>query len=244
MPVHPSRRKMLFGTVASGLAIGAYHLHSLRSIADAQEIDEAAKPAAPKSAANRVDLDYLTKGLSALAGAHRSNTMTGHLGAAVIAGHFISQQHPDLEEGVYRGIERELDRIIDGKSVFSPRSNANISVAEMLEPFPKEAPNATLVDGIAEALQGNIDQTRQSSHNVIFASSAIRVLKRHPEFCTPSITDGIRKLIVAFDGNTPGNGYYVKSRGRIDGRKVKLPRNDGLPPFSDFKTMAVAVLAT
>jgi len=237
-----SRRKFLLGTVSSGLAIGAYNLNSLRSISDAQDSTDVGQNADAQDAAEGIDFGYLAKGLAALARAHRSNTMAGHLGAAVIAGHFISQQHPDLKEGVYRGIERELERIIAGGSVFSPRANAGISVAAMFEPFPKESPNENLVDGIAEALAGNLDQTRQSGHNVIFASSAIRALKRHPEFCTPSITDGIRKLISAFDGKTPGSGYYGKQRGRIDGRKVRLADSDALPPFADLKDMAASVL--
>ena len=47
-----------------------------------------------------VDFDYLSKGLCALARAHRANTMAGHLGAAVVAGYFFGEEHHELDERV------------------------------------------------------------------------------------------------------------------------------------------------
>lgn len=189
-----------------------------------------------------VDFEYLAKGLYAMSRAHRVNTMAGHLGAAVVAGYFIGEQHPDLDAKVHAGIEAELNRIIRGESVFSPKKDAPITVAEMFEPFAKEQPKENLIDGIAEALAHNIDQTRESGHNVIFAAIAIRALKDHPDFATPSVTDGIRKLIAGFNDSNPGSGYYGKQRGRIDGRKVPLPKDDAFPPHANLQAMAAVVL--
>ena len=191
-----------------------------------------------------IDFDYLAKGLYALARAHHVNTMAGHLGAAIVAGYLITENHPDLDEKVRAGIKAELDRIIYGESVFSPGENAAISVNEMFSPLSKTPSNENLIDGIAQALTHNINQPRQSGHNVIFASIAIRALKRHPEFATPAITDGIRKLIAGFNDVTPGVAYYGKERGRIDGRKVVLPEDDTFPPYTDLQTMATTVLDT
>lgn len=189
-----------------------------------------------------VDFDYLPRGLYAMARAHRVSAMSGHLGAAVVAGYFIGEQHPDLDEKVYTGIEAELERIIRGESVFSPKKDAALNAPAMFEPFAKEQPQENLIDGIADALWRNINRTRESGHNVIFASIAIRALKDHPDLATPSITDGVRKLIARFDNASPGSGYYGKARGRIDGRKITLPNNDGIPPFPDLQTMANAVV--
>ena len=100
--------------------------------------------------------------------------MSGHLGAAVVAGCFIAEQRPGLADDVWRGIEGELDRVIRGESVFGPRPGAATSAPEMFEPFAPEEPRQDLVQGIAEALAVNLDQTRQSGHNVIFAAIAIR----------------------------------------------------------------------
>ncbi len=189
-----------------------------------------------------VNYDYLVKGLWALARAHRVNTMAGHLGAAVMSGYFISEQHADLDPAVYRGIESELDRIIAGESVFSPKPNAALSAREMFAPFPHERADESLIDGIAEALSNNINRPRASGHNVIFAATAIRGLADHPDLATPAITDGIRKLIAGFNDSSPGSGYYGPERGRIDGRKVTLRADDGVPPFSDLETAATLII--
>jgi hypothetical protein len=190
-----------------------------------------------------VDFSYLLKGLYALARAHRVSTMSGHLGAAVVAGYFIGEQHPDLDERVYRGIELELERIIRGEeTVFSPKPGAVLNAPAMFEPFPKEQPKGNLIDGIAEALSRNIDHARESGHNVIFAAIAIRALKDHPDLATPSVTDGIRMLIAGFNDASPGSGYFGKDKGRINGRQIVLREDDGIRPFPDLQTMAETAL--
>ena len=113
-----------------------------------------------------VKFDYLVMGLNALSRAHRVNTMSGHLGAAVTAGYFIAEQHPLLDAAVYSGIEGELDRIVRGESVFSPKKGAAVSVADMFEPHAKERAKPELVDDIAEALEGNIGETRESGLSI------------------------------------------------------------------------------
>ncbi|MFM1801672.1 MAG: hypothetical protein RJA81_1024 [Planctomycetota bacterium] len=189
-----------------------------------------------------VNFDYLVKGLNALARAHLVNTMSGHLGAAVVSGYFIGEQHPGLDRAVISGIEGELDRIIQGESVFSPGMKSKISVSKMFEPFPKEVPTPERIDEIAKALEGNIGETRESGHNVIFAATAIRSLKDHPDLATGSVISGIQKLIQGFQGAKPGSGYYGKSKGRIDGRKVKIPHDATFQPYQTLAEMATAVL--
>ena len=189
-----------------------------------------------------VNYDYLERGLWALARAHRINIMSGHLGAAVMAGYFIGEQHADLDPAVVQGIESELDRIIAGESVFSPKKNAALSAPAMFERFPLQQAGEDLIDGIAEALSKNINRPRASGHNVIFAATAIRGLADHPDLATPAITDGIRKLIAGFNDSSPGSGYYGPERGRIDGRKVTLRADDGVPPFSDLETAATVII--
>ena len=189
-----------------------------------------------------IDFDYLAKGLNAMARAHLVNPMAGHLGAGVVAGTFITQNKPNLNEYIRIGIEAEMNRIISGQSVFSPKKRAVVSVEEMFKSLPKQQSREDLIDGIADALTHNIDQTRQSGHNVIFATIAICALKQYPEFATAAITDGIRKLITSFNGVTPGVGYYGKDSGRIDGRKVVLHDDDTFPVYTDLQTMATTVL--
>lgn len=177
-----------------------------------------------------------------MARAHRVSTMSGHLGAAVVAGYFIGEQHPDLDKKVYDGIEGELERIIHGESVFSPKNNATMNAPAMFEPFAKEKSNPKLISSIADALSHNIDRVRESGHNVIFAAIAIRALTDHPDLAGPSIINGIRKLIAGFDNASAGSGYYGKEKGRINGRKITLPDNDGFPPITDLQTMVIVVV--
>jgi hypothetical protein len=187
---------------------------------------------------------YLEKGLNALARAHHMSSMAGHLGASLIAGYFVGEQRPNLDPVVCKGIEGDLERVIRGESVFGKKMSrqAKLTDAELFAPFPKQQPDETLIDGIAEGVAKGVDKPRQSGHNVIFASLAIRALREHPEFATPDIVDGIRKLMDLFANETPGSGFYGKERGRIYGNKVTLPEDDGTPVYDDIHGMAVAVL--
>ena len=114
--------------------------------------------------------------------------------------------------------------------------------AELFEPFAKQKADATLIHGIAEGLRKGIDKPRQSGHNVIFASLAIRALQDHPEYATPAVVDGILKLMKLFQNQTPGSGYYGKAKGRMYGNKITLPEDDATPVYDDIEGMAGAVL--
>ena len=170
--------------------------------------------------------------------------MAGHLGASVIAGYFVGEQRPNLDPAVYQGIEGDLDRVMSGESVFGKKmsKNARLTDAELFAPFPRQKPNEDLIDGIADALSKSIQKARQSGHNVIFGSLAIRALKEHPEFATPAVVDGIRKLMALFENQHPGSGYYGKQRGRLRGDKIRLPDNDSTPQYHDIEGMALTVL--
>lgn len=222
----------LFASVAGGLAVPGF----LSGSADAD--DERAETANP------IDESFLQKGLNAMARAHYMSSMAGHLGASLIAGYFIGVQRRNLDPAVYKGIEGDLARVMRGESAFGKKMSkkSKLSDAELFEPFPRENPDETLVDGIAEGLEKGIDKPRQSGHNVIFASLAIRALKQHPELATPAIVDGIRRLMDLFANQTPGSGYYGKKRGRIHGNKISLPDDDGAPVYDDIDSMVNAVL--
>lgn len=190
-----------------------------------------------------VDFQYLYKGLCGLARAHRAGAMAGHLGAAVVAGYFFGEDHHDLDRKVFAAIEKELDRIIRGEeSIWFNSEKAGISLPELFAPFAEEEPVEEEISTIAKALSGNIGKTRQSGHNVIFASLAIRALHDHPQYATPSVVVGIRKLIKQFGGAGLGRGYYGKQRGWTAGDRVSLPAGDRLPLYSSLQAMADVVI--
>ena len=190
-----------------------------------------------------VEFEYLYKGLCGLARAHQANTMAGHLGAAVVAGYFFGEKHHNLDERVVAAVEKELDRIIRGdEALWFDAKKAGVTVSELFEPFPKERSQKELISTIANALSANIGKTRQSGHNVIFAAIGIRALHDHPEYATPSIVDGIRKLIEGFNDAGPGQGYYGKQRGWVAGSTVSLPRDDDFPAYKNEQEMAEVVI--
>jgi hypothetical protein len=190
-----------------------------------------------------VSIDYMEKGLLGMSRADQASAMTGHLGAALVAGFFFSEQHRELDGAVHLGFAKEMDRILEGEeSVFGPREKASITVSELFEPYPEEKPQEDQIERIVHALSGNIEKTRSSGHNTIFAALAIRALVEHPEYATPSIIEGICKLIHCFDNHSAGSGYYGKELGRIDGDKVSLPEDDNFPLYSDLRAMVESVL--
>ncbi len=190
-----------------------------------------------------VDFEYLQEGIWGLARAHRAGPLAGHLGAAVIAGYFFGEDHADLDSSVHAGIEKELDRIMRGEeTVWFDSEKAGVKIPELFQPFPEERPQEELISTIAKALAGNIEKTRQSGHNVIFAAIAIRALHDHPVYATPSVVGGIRKLIEAFSGAVPGRGYYGKQRGWITGDKVALPVDGDIRPYASAQSMREVVV--
>ncbi len=62
-----------------------------------------------------IRFEYLYKGICGLARAHKANGLAGHLGAAVVAGYFFGEEHPELDDKVYAGVEKQLEDIMGGK---------------------------------------------------------------------------------------------------------------------------------
>lgn len=179
-----------------------------------------------------IDFAYLSRGICGLANAHKAGTMAGHLGAAVVAGYFFGEDQPELPEGVFRGIEGELERIIGGEeAIWFDARRAGLTPTDLFRPFPEERPSPEAVATIADALRANVGETRQSGHNVIFAAIALRALRDHPDHATPQIVAGIRRLIEGFNNAHAGRGYYGEQGGWRNGNQVELTPDDGFPPY-------------
>lgn len=186
-----------------------------------------------------VDFEYLYRGLCGLANAPRAGSMAGHLGAAVTAGYFLGEDHPELDPGVYAAIERDLNRITGGEeSIWFDPKKAGITAKELFKPLPKEEGRSATVDKIAEALDVNISKARQSGHNTIFASIAIRALSEHEQHCSPKLVAGVAKLIAAFNNQHAGRGYYGKAKGWKNGNQAPLADESTTPAYSSLSDMA------
>lgn len=191
-----------------------------------------------------VNFEYLYRGLCGLANAPRAGSMAGHLGAAVVAGYFFGEDHADLDAAVVAAVERDLNRITGGEeSIWFDPKKAGITAGELFKPMPEESPDADRIDTIATALAANIGKARQSGHNVIFASIAIRALRGHGEFASPALVAGIERLITGFDDQHPGRGYYGKERGWLIGDKAPLADAETTPEYASLGDMAEVVVS-
>lgn len=190
-----------------------------------------------------IDFDYLYKGVCGLAHAHQAGTMAGHLGAAVVAGYFFGEDQSDLPEKVFRGVEGELDRIIAGEEGFwFNAKKAGVTPTELFNAFPEEPSDKTSVDSVAAALQKNVGSLKQSGHNIIFASIAVRGLHDHPEYATPQVVTGLGKLMQAFNNVSPGRGYYGKEQGWLTGKQVKLTDENDFPKYDSVPKMVEVII--
>ena len=193
-----------------------------------------------------VDFEYLYRGLCGMANAPRASSMAGHLGAAVVAGYFFGEDHPDLDPDVSAAIERDLDRITGGEeSIWFDPKKAGITATELFKPIQKDEGKPggkDAIDKIAKSLAVNIGKTRQSGHNVIFASIAIRALAEHRDFTMPKLVGGVEKLIASFNGQHPGRGYYGKERGWLSGNKAPLADAETTPDYASLDAMAEIVV--
>lgn len=174
-----------------------------------------------------------------MANAPRAGSMAGHLGAAVTAGYFLGEDHPELDPGVYAAIERDLNRITGGEeSIWFDPKKAGITAKELFKPMPKEEGRQASTNEIAAALGANIGRARQSGHNTIFASIAIRALSEHEQYRTPNLIAGVAKLIASFNNQHAGRGYYGKANGWKNGNQAPLADEATTPAYQSLSDMA------
>jgi len=191
-----------------------------------------------------IDFEYLYKGICGLANAHQAGTMAGHLGAAVVGGYFFGEDQGNLAKEVFKGVEGELDRVIKGEeAIWFNAKKAGVTPTELFEGFPNEPSEPDSTKSIVDALQVNVGQTRQSGHNIIFATIALRALHEHSDYATPQVVTGIRKLIEGFNDAHPGRGYYGKEKGWLNGSQVQLKSEENFPAYMDVAAMVDVTIA-
>jgi len=190
-----------------------------------------------------IDFDYLQAGVHGLANAHKAGTMAGHLGAAVAAGYFFGEDESDLPDEVFRGLEGELKRVIAGEeAIWWNARQAGVTPADLFKPLPTEEPRPDTMKTIVEALEKNVGELRQSGHNIIFASIAIRALHDHADFATPQVVAGLARLTDGFNTAHAGRGYYGKGKGWLNGNQVRLAADATFPPYASIQQMVEVTL--
>ena len=185
-----------------------------------------------------VKFDYLQKGVWGLANAHKAGTMAGHLGAAVVAGYFFGEDQGGLDQRVFRGVEGELDRVMDGEeAIWFNARKAGVTPQQLFNPVGTEEKKPSSIQPIAKAMEQIAGSLRQSGHDIIFASIALRALHDHPEYATGPVVEGIRKLIAAFQNQSEGRGYYGQKTGWLSGEQVTLEADTQFPDYRNTSEM-------
>ncbi len=185
---------------------------------------------------------YLKRGIVGLGRAHLAGSMSGHLGSALLAGYFLGEMKPDLDPAVHFAIERDLERVLGGEeSVWFDPAKVELTVEQLFEePDSTDSGKTDGIETIASALEPNLGKLRQSGHNVIFASLAIRAFSGHPDLATPARIEGARKLISSFDTQGPGRGYLGKGRGWVSPRTRPDEEGIEVPGYNTLQAMAEA----
>lgn len=185
---------------------------------------------------------YLERGIVGLGRANLAGSMSGHLGSSLLAGYFLGEMKPDLDPAVSFAIERDLERILSGEEAvwFDPaKTGVTVDGLFAVEEDTSQAGKGA-AEQLAAALEPNLGRLRQSGHNVIFASLAMRALVGHPDLATVSRVDGATKLLSAFDTQGPGRGYLGKDRGWVSPKTTAEEDGLELPAYQDLEAMAVA----
>jgi hypothetical protein len=181
--------------------------------------------------------DYLKKGLTALSRAWTKSAMQGHTGAAIIAAYYFCKEN-DLEASAQKPFQNLVDTLIGENGQFwDPQTKAAEKQDSLFAPHPNEQNNPNLLTHIVSALDQKIAMLRQSGHCTIFASLALKGLRQMPHMITPTIVEGICKLIEKFN-DSPGRGYYGKEKGWMSGIPVEPEKH--FAPYQNIETVIQA----
>ena len=183
----------------------------------------------------------LLQGLTGLSQAIHWNRMSGHPPAAVIAAAFFCQEN-ELSPDVQNEIQRIVDRLVSGSDSIWYKQNGQPVTNEALFTFRATGtPDEKQIARIAHALEGSIADCRDSGHNTIFASLALKALHTAPEIALPSIIDGIVKLLQDFEGRGPGYAHVPGQDRLVDPRELPVPEDLDLPEYTSTADMISVV---
>lgn len=160
-----------------------------------------------------VSIEYLSKGLTALANAAKKDWFPGHFGAAIIAGEFLISEC-GLDD-VASLVRKSMDNFINTQpSLFKEINN-------------KESDN-NWKEKILHSIRLNLDKLRTSGHGVIFGTLALKAFTLREELRTKGIVDGIVKLLELTAKDGLDRYYDIPNYD-----EVKVEPSDNIPEYKD-----------
>jgi hypothetical protein len=124
--------------------------------------------------------EYLERGLLELGAAHPRGWLAGHGGAAILAATFFAADNA-LDERTGRALRANVDGFMGQE----PGRPAAVAAGEGTG---DAAP-------ILEQLDGQVGALRAGGHDVIYGALALRALRERPDLATPSVVEGVRRLL-------------------------------------------------
>jgi hypothetical protein len=161
--------------------------------------------------------DLRAAGVRALANAGNENWFFGHLGACVVAGHAMLNDF-DLSDPVRDGVASLADHIVDG----NPQRFGDAGAGAMCEP-----------KAVLKAIGDCIGTLHNSGHGIIYATLGLRAMAEDAALCTTAHCDGIARLTVAANDDSPQRYYGFEDYSTV------VPTAEQVPEF-DTPTEALA----
>lgn len=125
---------------------------------------------------------YLELGVVGMARAASSGWFSGHYGAGLLAGYFMTREH-ELPEHVIEGIERTCE------------SYRRLKPDWFLPLEENEAADPALLQKVLAGLEENVKQLRTSGHGLALGVLALKALRERPDLIRPSIVEGLVTLL-------------------------------------------------
>ncbi|PCJ60536.1 MAG: hypothetical protein COA79_08160 [Planctomycetota bacterium] len=167
-----------------------------------------------------MDIKYLELGLIGLSSTLDSEDpigtargwFSGHWPCAIIAAYYFCRDNP-IEKGVDELISKQADQVISKYSNLFSVQNAEKNI---------NGENKTYED-ILEVLKDSLSRYMNSGHNVIFGTYALKVISENKDLASPSILNGIFKLI----------DYFKYKPGGVDPVKFFTNENNSVLKYND-----------
>jgi hypothetical protein len=128
-----------------------------------------------------LEKEYLEKGITALSRAGEQGWFSGHYGAAVMAAYYISRERIFVGELHDQLVNRVNDMM-------------NL-VPDFFQPYPLESPEPQQINRIIDGISLNLKTLRTSGHGVVLGTLALKGLRDAPHMVTPTIVNGICKIL-------------------------------------------------
>jgi len=147
--------------------------------------------------------------------AHQRGWGQGHFGATVLSSYYFCREN---------GLDERTSRAL--------RANVDGFIARRPSEFPSPKPGRGTADTtrIVEQLDRHVAQLGSGGHHIIYSALALRALRDLPELATPSVVDGICKLLEVFAA-------------KFDLERATPPKPEQpSPPYRSAEDISVATL--